>query len=41
MTIFYILIAVIVVVVLFVIGAFNGFVSKVNRTKEAWAAATR
>ncbi|MEK7602086.1 MAG: LemA family protein [Patescibacteria group bacterium] len=33
----YILIGVLVLVVLFIIGAFNGFVSKVNRTKEAWA----
>ena len=33
----YILLGAVVVVVLFVIGAFNGFVSKVNRTKEAWA----
>ncbi len=37
MTILYILLAVVVVVALFVMGAFNGFVSKVNRTKEAWA----
>jgi LemA protein len=37
MTILYIILAVVVVLVLWVIGAFNGFVSKVNRTKEAWA----
>ncbi|MDB5189203.1 MAG: LemA family protein LemA protein [Parcubacteria group bacterium] len=37
MTIIYILLAIVVVLVLWVIGAFNGFVSKVNRTKEAWA----
>ncbi len=33
----YIIIGILVLLVLFVIGAFNGFVSKVNRTKEAWA----
>ena len=37
MTIFYILIAIIVVLVLWVVFSYNGFVSKVNRTKEAWA----
>jgi LemA protein len=37
MTIFYILLAVVVLVVLYVIAAFNGFVTKVNRTKEALA----
>jgi LemA protein len=37
MTILYILIAVIVVLVLWVVASFNGFVSKVNRSKEAWA----
>jgi LemA protein len=37
MTILYILIAVIVVLVLWVIFAYNGFVAKVNRAKEAWA----
>lgn len=33
----YILLGLAVVLVLFVIASFNGFVSKVNRTKEAWA----
>ena len=33
----YIVLGILVVLVLYVIGAFNGFVSKVNRTKEAWA----
>lgn len=37
MTILYIIIAAVVVVLLWVVAAFNGFVSKVNRTKEAWA----
>ncbi len=37
MTILYIILAVVAVVVLWAIFAFNGFVSKVNRTKEAWA----
>ena len=37
MTILYIILAVVVIVVLWVIAAFNGLVSKVNRTKEAWA----
>jgi LemA protein len=37
MIILYILIAVVVVLILWVIAAFNGFVGKVNRTKEAWA----
>lgn len=37
MTILYIIVAVVVIIVLWVIVAFNGLVSKVNRTKEAWA----
>lgn len=37
MTILYIILAVIVVALIWVIAAFNGFVSKVNHTKEAWA----
>lgn len=37
MTLFYILIGIVVLVVLWVIAAYNGFISKVNRTKEAWA----
>src|SRR4051812_2910390 len=37
MTILYILIGIVVIVGLWVVAAFNGFVGKVNRTKEAWA----
>lgn len=37
MTNLYIILGIIVVIVLWVIAAFNGFVSRVNRTKEAWA----
>lgn len=37
MTIIYIIIGILVLIVLFVAGSFNGFVSKINRTKEAWA----
>lgn len=37
MTLIYILIAIVVIIVLWVIAAYNGFISKVNRTKEAWA----
>src|SRR3954471_22527715 len=33
----YILIGIVVVLVLWAVAAFNGFVGKVNRTKEAWA----
>jgi LemA protein len=33
--IYYIVLAVIVVLILYVIGSYNGFISKVNRTKEA------
>lgn len=37
MTLTYILIGIVVLVVLWVIASYNGFISKVNRTKEAWA----
>jgi LemA protein len=37
MTILYIIIGVIVLFVLWAVFAYNGFVSYVNRTKEAWA----
>ncbi len=37
MTIIYIVLAVIVIAILWLIAGFNGFVSKVNHTKEAWA----
>ncbi len=37
MTILYIVLAIVVVLVLWVVGAFNGFVSRINRTKEALA----
>lgn len=37
MTMLYIILGIIAVIVLWVIFAFNGFVSRVNRTKEAWA----
>lgn len=37
MTTIYIILAIIVVIVLLAIFSYNGFVSKVNRTKEAWA----
>jgi len=37
MTILYILLAVLVLLVLYVVFAYNGFVAKVNRAKEAWA----
>lgn len=37
MTITYIILAILAVIVLWVIGAYNGFVRAVNRTKEAWA----
>ncbi|MES2225886.1 MAG: LemA family protein [Patescibacteria group bacterium] len=37
MTPLYIVIGILVLIVLYVIAAYNGFVSKVNRTKEAWA----
>lgn len=37
MTIIYILLGILVLIVLWAIFSFNGFVSKVNRTKEAWA----
>ena len=37
MTILYIIIGAVVVLVLWAVVAYNGFVSLVNRTKEAWA----
>lgn len=37
MTSLYIVLGIVVLLVLYVIFAYNGFVSKVNRTKEAWA----
>ncbi|MDR3547640.1 MAG: LemA family protein [Candidatus Pacebacteria bacterium] len=37
MTILYIVLAIIVIILLIVIGMYNGFITKVNRTKEAWA----
>jgi LemA protein len=37
MTILYIVLAILVLIVLFVIASFNGFITKVNRTKEALA----
>lgn len=37
MMIFYILIAVVVVVALWVIASYNGFITLVNRAKEAWS----
>jgi len=37
MTPLYIVLAVVAVIVLWVVFAYNGFISRVNRTKEAWA----
>ncbi len=37
MTITYIILGIVVLLVLWVIASYNGFISKVNRTKEAWA----
>ncbi len=37
MTIIYILIGIVVLVILYIVASYNGFISKVNRTKEAWA----
>ncbi len=37
MTILYVLLAVAVALVLWVVGAYNGFISLIQRTKEAWA----
>lgn len=37
MTITYVILGILALVVLWVIGAYNGFVKLVNRTKEAWA----
>jgi LemA protein len=33
----YIILGIVVLLLLFVIASYNGFISKVNRTKEAWA----
>ena len=37
MTPIYIILAIVVVIGLWVVLSYNGFISKVNRTKEAWA----
>ena len=37
MTTIYIILGIVAVIVLFAVFSYNGFVSKVNRTKEAWA----
>ena len=37
MTILYIIIALVVIILLYVVGSYNSFVTLVNRTKEAWA----
>lgn len=37
MTTLYIVLGIVIVIVLWVIAAFNGLVSRVNHTKEAWA----
>jgi LemA protein len=37
MTILYIVLAIIVILIIAVIGLYNGFITRVNRTKEAWA----
>ena len=37
MTILYVVLAILAVIVLWAIFAYNGFISRVNRTKEAWA----
>jgi LemA protein len=37
MTILYIILAVVVLVALWLVGAYNGFVTLVNRAKEAWS----
>ncbi len=37
MTILYIVIAIIIVLLILIAASYNGFISKVNRTKEAWA----
>lgn len=37
MTILYIVIGIVVLLVLFVVFSYNGFVAKVNRAKEAWS----
>ena len=37
MTILYILIAIVVIILIWIWASYNGFVSRVNRTKESWA----
>ncbi len=37
MIILYIILAIVVVLILWFVGIYNGFVSKINRAKEAWA----
>ena len=37
MTILYIVLGIIVLLILWLIASYNGFVSKINHTKEAWA----
>jgi LemA protein len=37
MTTLYLVAAIVIIIILVVIGMYNGFISKVNRTKEAWA----
>ncbi|MDB4992153.1 MAG: LemA family protein LemA protein [Parcubacteria group bacterium] len=37
MTPLYIVLGIVVLLIIYVIASYNGFVSKVNRTKEAWA----
>lgn len=37
MTITYIILAVIIIIVLWIVFAYNGFVTRVNRAKEAWS----
>ncbi|MFZ2831955.1 MAG: LemA family protein, partial [Minisyncoccia bacterium] len=37
MTIIYIILAIVVVLALWVVGAYNGFVKLVTRAKEAWS----
>ncbi len=37
MTLIYILLAVVVLIILWLVASYNGFVRLINRTKEAWA----
>ncbi len=37
MTPLYIVLGIVVLLILYIVASYNGFVSKVNRTKEAWA----